>query len=53
MKYPSVFFAILLTWFAIITIALWINNHQLTFELYISAIIFTLVIFVIGFWRNK
>jgi len=53
MKYPSVFFAILLAWAAIIAIALWINQRTLTFELYVLAIVFTLVMFTIGFWRNK
>jgi len=53
MKYPSVFFSILFAWIAIIAIALWINEQTLTFSLYVLAIIFTVVIFVIGFWRNK
>jgi len=53
MKYPSVFFALLFAWIAIIIVALWLNNHTLTYQLYIAAILFSVVMFVIGFWRNR
>ncbi len=53
MKYPSVFFAILFAWIAIIAVALWINQQHLTFQLYLCGIIFSIIMFMIGFWRNK
>lgn len=52
-KYPSVFFAILFAWIAVIIIALWLNNHELTYQLYLSGIAFSVIMFVIGFWRNR
>jgi hypothetical protein len=52
-KYPSVFFAILFAWIAVITIALWRNEHALTYQLYQAGIVFSVVMFVIGFWRNR
>jgi hypothetical protein len=52
-KYPSVFFAILCTWIAILIIALALNDHTLTYQLYVAGVAFTIGMFVIGFWRNR
>jgi hypothetical protein len=52
-KYPSVFFAILFAWIAVVTIALFLNNHTLTYQLYVAGVAFSVIMFVIGFWRNR
>lgn len=52
-KYPSVFFAILFAWIAVLIIVLVLGDHTLTFQLYLAGIAFTVVMFVIGFWHNR
>lgn len=53
MKYPSVFFAILFSWVAVLIISLTMKNQALTYELYQAGIAFSVIMFVIGFWRNR
>jgi len=53
MKYPSVFFTILFVWLVIDVVALFMNQTRLTLDLYYWAIVFSVVTFLIGFWRNK
>lgn len=52
-KYPSVFFAILFAWIAVITIAVWMKDQALTYQLYQAGIAFSVIMFTIGFWRNR
>jgi hypothetical protein len=49
MKYLSVFFTILLTWIAVILMSAAISNAADLFKLYIVVVIFTVILFVIGF----
>ena len=54
MKYPSVFLAILFVWITVVSLAVILNDKTLTFNLfYLSLIAFTIIIFIIGFWRNN
>gem|GEM_PF-956901 len=53
MKYPSVFFTVLLVWLMIDIIGITVGIRSLTFHLYFLAIIFSVILFLIGFWRNK
>lgn len=54
MKYPSVFFSVVFVWVVIDGVAMTMGRGApLTYELYIAAIVFSVVMFLIGFWRNK
>jgi len=53
MKYPSVFLTLLVVWIVVDSIALSVADKNLTLNLYFAAIIFSTVLFLIGFWRNK
>ncbi|MBI3980723.1 hypothetical protein HY345_01875 [Candidatus Microgenomates bacterium] len=52
MKYPSVFLSILGVWIIVDILSLSLTP-TLTFSLYLFTTIFSLLIFLIGFWRNK
>lgn len=52
MKYASIFFTILLIWVAIILMALTRKNPDEIFQLYLVAIVSTLILFLIGFTRK-
>ena len=53
MKYPSVFVAVAVVWIVIDVLAAVFGQTNLTYTLYFCALIFSLVLFLIGFWRNK
>lgn len=53
MKYPSVFLAILLVWISVVVLAIYKGDSDLTQSLHTLLIIFTIAMFLIGFWRNK
>lgn len=53
MKYPSVFLSIFFVWAVVVALALILNNSSLTFDLYKALIVFSTVMFLIGFWRNR
>lgn len=53
MKYPSVFFSVVFVWLVVDSVAIAIGRTSLAYELYIAAIVFSVVMFLIGFWRNK
>jgi len=53
MQYLSVFFAIFIAWVSIVVFAATTTNANLVFSLYFRLMIFTAVLFLIGFWRNK
>lgn len=52
MKYASIFFTILLIWVAVILMALTRTAPTEIFELYISAIVSTLALFLVGFSKR-
>lgn len=52
MKYISIFFTILLIWIAVILMALTRTNATEVFELFLAAILSTVVLFLIGFARK-
>jgi hypothetical protein len=52
MKYASVFATIVLIWIAVILMAISRTAAHQIFELYITAIISTLMLFLIGFARG-
>ncbi|HEY8999673.1 MAG TPA: hypothetical protein VIM53_05170 [Candidatus Saccharimonadales bacterium] len=52
MKYASVFVTIVLIWIAIILMALTRKSPNDVFELYVSAIVATLALFMIGFRKR-
>jgi hypothetical protein len=52
MKYASVFATIVLIWIAVILMAVTRTAPSQIFELYLTAIISTLVLFLIGFARG-
>lgn len=52
MKYLSIFFTILLIWIAIILIAITRNDSAEVFQLYVSVMVSTLVLFLIGFGKR-
>ncbi len=52
MKYASIFFTILLIWLAVILMALTHNDSTQIFELYLTAMFSTLVLFLIGFAKK-
>ncbi len=53
MKYPSVFLSVVFVWLVVDSVAMAIARRSLTYELYIAAIVFSVVMFLIGFWRNQ
>lgn len=53
MKYASVFATILFVWIASIIVALTTKTTGETFLLYVSIVILTVVLFIIGFTRGK
>jgi uncharacterized membrane protein YcaP (DUF421 family) len=52
MKYASVFATILFIWIAAIVSAVIVNNSSEIFQLYLSVIIMTVILFVIGFGKK-
>lgn len=52
MKYASIFATIVLIWIAIILMAVTRKSANEIFQLYVAAIISTLVLFLIGFTRK-
>jgi hypothetical protein len=52
MKYASIFFTILLIWIAIILMAATRNSSSEIFQLYITAIVSTTILFLIGFGKR-
>lgn len=52
MKYASIFVTIVLIWIAVILMAVTRPSSGEVFELYVSAIISTLILFLIGFTRK-
>lgn len=52
MKYASIFITIVLIWLAVILMAVTREETGEVFELYITAIISTLALFLIGFARR-
>lgn len=53
MKYPSVFLSILVIWISVILLAVLLDDSDMTFRLYLTGVLLSLILFVIGFWRNK
>jgi len=53
MKYLSVFLAILFIWFSVILLSAKISDNHTVFNLYRNTLILTVLLFFIGFWRNK
>jgi len=53
MKYASIFATILLVWIAVIIMAFVVRDQGDMFKLYITLIVFTLTLFIIGFGKNK
>ena len=52
MKYASIFLTIVLIWVAVILMAVTRRDPNDIFELYVSGIISTLALFLIGFSRR-
>jgi hypothetical protein len=52
MKYASIFATIVLIWIAVILMAVTRSSANEIFELYVSAIVSTLALFLIGFTRR-
>jgi len=52
MKYASIFATIVLIWLAVVLMATTRGDAKEVFELYVTAIISTLVLFVIGFGKR-
>jgi hypothetical protein len=52
MKYASIFVTIVLIWVAIILMAVTRHDAQQIFELYITGIVSTVALFLIGFSRR-
>lgn len=52
MKYVSIFATIVLIWIAVILMAVTRQQSNEIFQLYVAAIISTLVLFLIGFSRK-
>jgi hypothetical protein len=53
MKYISVFATTLLIWIATLLVALILESPQEAFQLYLGVTILTLVLFFIGFGKEK
>ena len=52
MHYLSVFFTIVISWLAIISIAAVGHNNVDVFSIYLMSITFTLVMYFVGFWHK-
>lgn len=52
MKYASIFVTILLVWIAVVLMAFVVSDSGDMLKLYIGLIMFTLVLFIIGFGRK-
>jgi len=52
MKYASIFITILLVWIAVVLMAFVVDDSGDMLKLYIGLIMFTLVLFIIGFGRK-
>lgn len=53
MRYASVFITVLIVWIAIIFIAALTGEAETTYDLYKITMIFTLGMFLFGFWRRR
>ena len=53
MKYASIFATILLVWIAVVLMAFVVSDPTDMLKLYVGLTIFTLVLFIIGFGKNK
>lgn len=53
MKYPSVFLSVVFVWLVVDSIAIVMKNTTLSYQLYLAAMVFSVVMFLIGFWRNR
>lgn len=53
MKYPSVLLTIVSIWLVVDLLAITLNRTVLTFNLYLATVIFSVILFFVGFWRNK
>lgn len=53
MKYASVFATILIIWLAVIIIALFVPSTGQRLQLFVLVTIFTLILFVIGFRKQR
>jgi uncharacterized membrane protein YcaP (DUF421 family) len=52
MKYASVFATILFIWIAAIATALIVTSTGEIFELYLAAVVMTVILFIIGFGKK-
>ncbi|MEK7472164.1 MAG: hypothetical protein AAB624_02850 [Patescibacteria group bacterium] len=52
MKYISIFFTILLIWIAVILMAFTRSSEGELFDLYLTVMVSTLILFLIGFARK-
>lgn len=53
MKYPSVFLSVVFVWVVVDSVAIAMGSTALSYQLYLATIVFSVVMFLIGFWRNK
>lgn len=53
MKYASIFVTILLIWVAVILMAFTTHDPNQIYELYLSVIVSTVLLFLIGFARKS
>ena len=53
MKYPSVFFAVIIAWIVVDVLAVVFASTFISYRLYIFALIFSFALFLVGFWRNR
>ena len=52
MKYASIFFTILLIWVAVILMAVIRKSSEEVFQLYLAAMVCTILLFLIGFGKR-
>ncbi len=53
MKYASITLTIFVIWIAVVTIAALVDNTAQRFQLFLSLVVFTLILFMIGFGKVK
>lgn len=53
MKYLSIFFTILFIWVAVILMALTRSSSSEIMQLYLTVMLCTVILFIIGFSKNK
>lgn len=53
MKYASIFFTLLIVWIAAIAIAAFVPSTEQRLQLFVLVTIFTLVLFLIGFRKQR